>query len=450
MAASFRASGLASGLDTATLIEGLVKLEARPIDLVKGRQKAAEAQLSALGDLISKLQALQSAARALGDHGPLALKATTSATGFTAVAAPGAQAGTYDISVGTLAVAAKARSQTFASATSAVTGGTLTLGVQGQSYNITISDGAALSDVATAINASGAPISATVLTTSNGAVLSLVNRNTGHPVGQDPSTALTISEVSTGMAGQSLGLSVTQPAVNATFQIDGMPFERTTNEVTDALPNVTLSLKKGGTAAEPLSLAQDVEGTAQSLQKFVDAYNAVAKLVHTAMNTTASTNRGTTLAGDAGVRSVQRHLHKLVSGDVAGLTGTVRALADLGIETARDGTISLDRATLEKALARDPDGVTRVFTQGSTGVGDAVDALVDVFTASGDGVLVSARKSMQDRIAQLQDDVERMQLRVDQFQENLVRQFAAMEKVVSGLRSISDFLVNQSNQENKS
>jgi len=74
-------------------------------------------------------------------------------------------------------------------------------------------------------------------------------------------------------------------ARNALFTIDGLDFERQVNTVTDAIPGVTLTLKKGATApattgaVEDLVLSTDADASRTKLQKFVDAYNGVMSLV---------------------------------------------------------------------------------------------------------------------------------------------------------------------------
>jgi flagellar hook-associated protein 2 len=63
---AFRASGLASGLDTTNIVNELVKIESRTIDIARRQQDAFKSQLSALGEVMSKLSSLRTAATGLG------------------------------------------------------------------------------------------------------------------------------------------------------------------------------------------------------------------------------------------------------------------------------------------------------------------------------------------------------------------------------------------------
>lgn len=448
MQPTFSAGGLASGLDTNTIIDKLVQLESTPLDLLRRRQTALRSQVSALGDLASGLSSLESAARSLGDGGILSLQATAHNTSF--AAAPGTRAapGRYSIRVDALAAAAKARSQAFASPVAPVTGGTLTLTVLGQVYSVSIPDGAALSDVALAIRQSGAPVSATVLSDGAQSFLSLTNRDTGYPIGGAPGAALSISEATTGVLGQPLSAAVVQTAQNASLTVDGLALTRTANTVADAIPGIALTLQAAGGVAEDLVVATDPGATEARLQQFVDAYNAVMRGVQKQLGVTDKTQRASTLAGDSAVRSLQTRMQGLVSSVVPGLAG-VRSLADLGVRTARDGSLSVDSDTLSAALARDSAAANALFSTASAGVADSVSRLVQRYVNPVDGILTARQSGLGGSIKQMDQDADRLQARIDGYRAGLMAQFAAMEQVVSSLKAISSFLLQQQTTSSK-
>ena len=55
MDSTFRAGGLASGLDTNSIIDQLVSIESTPLSLLRKRQTGIRTQISTLGDLASRL-----------------------------------------------------------------------------------------------------------------------------------------------------------------------------------------------------------------------------------------------------------------------------------------------------------------------------------------------------------------------------------------------------------
>jgi len=438
--ARFRAGGLASGLDANAIIDQMVALEKRPIDLMAARQDALKMQVSLLGDLASRLSTLRAAAIRLKRDGVLKLSTNSTPSTFSVTPTTGGSAGRYSVEVQALAQAAKARSAGFVPGTDVVRGGTLDLNVRGSAYTVTLTDGMALSEVATAINQTGAPVSAVVLSDGARDYLSVTARDTGYPVGGAPGDALAITEMSTGSLGQPLGLAITQAATNATVVVDGLTMTRTTNDVLGAVPGVRLSLQRPG-AAEDVVVGYDTAQTKKNLDSFVSAYNGVLKLVQGELDVSASANRARTLAGDSVVRSVQAALQRVVSTTVSGL-GTVRALADLGVQTNRDGTLSIDDAKLAAAVAREPASVDALFSTASTGLGDVVDALVDQYIAPTSGLVTTRKDGLNQNIRRLDETLERMNVRLDGYRKNLIAQFSAMETVVSGFKAIGNYLVN--------
>jgi len=437
----FRAGGLASGIDSNSLIDQLIKLESRPIDLLRTQQSGMRTQISTLGNLISSLSSLTTAAQDLATGGALATKIEGEATGFVATSGSGATASQHSVQVNNLAAAAISRSAAFASATAPVNGGTLTLDVQGTEYEVTIADGTSLSDVAFAIRQSGAPVSATVISDGTSHYLSIMNNETGHPLTGTPADALTITENYTGSGGQNLTFATAQAAENAQVTVDGLVINRTSNSIGDIIPGVTLSLKAETAANETLVIGNDNTTTASNIQKFVDAYNSALGIIQSQLQASSTTNRATTLAGDAAVRSLQRSLQGLVTTTVG--SASVRSLADIGVKSERDGTLKLDSTALQTAIGRDASAVNSLFADATEGLGEVTKAMAERYTNSTDGILHSRRGGIEDNIERIDDQIANMELRLDARRQTLIAQFTAMERVVAQLRSTGDFLNQQ-------
>jgi flagellar hook-associated protein 2 len=433
----FRAGGLASGLDTNAIVDQLVKLESRPLDQLRARQTGLKTQISALADIVSKLSALSTAAADLATNGVLGAKAVSSNDAFTATPGADAVGGRYSVEVLQLARASKWRSLPFASGATHPAG-KLQLTVQGTTYaEITVTAGMTLSDVAYEIRRQGAPVSATVLNDGTSSYLSVTARDTGLPASGAALTVAFTPDVPPAPGDPAL-YAETEAARNASFRVDGLLFSRRSNTVSDALAGTTLTFKTEGGPAEDLVLATDLDATKARLQKFVDAYNDVMKLVQRQLAPSKTTDRGSSLAGDGSVRALQSKLQAVLTAQVGG--GAVRSLADLGVETARDGSLSIDGDTLSKAVERDPAAVNALFSTGTAGVSALVKQLVDLQTRASDGVLTSRKAGLDDTVRRLDAQAETLQRRIESFRQNLIRQFTAMEETVSGLKSIGNFL----------
>ena len=224
----FTAGGLASGLDTNTIVDKLVALEQAPITKNTAYQAALTVQISAIGDLTSKIKALATAATSLG-KGVSANNVTTVPAGIGAVAGVGAMPGNYSITVSSVASSARARSTAFTSANDTVAGGDLKLHIQGVATTITIAANSDLGSVVKQINQSGNPINAAVVSDGTHLYVSLTNRNTGKPIGSGDTGGLTIDSDPTG-----LGLTVTKNATNAVVKVDDLTVESQTNDISTA------------------------------------------------------------------------------------------------------------------------------------------------------------------------------------------------------------------------
>jgi flagellar hook-associated protein 2 len=446
MEAKFRAGGLMSGMDTNSIIDQLVSIETQPLNKLRQRQTGLRSQVSQLADIASKVSGLSIAAQKLSTSGVLAAKTVSTNTSFSATTDSNAIGGRYSVDVETLATSAKFLSQTgYASGSAAVRGGTLNLNVKGKAYDpITIADGASLSDVALQINQAVSEVSAAVVFDGSSYYLSITNRETGFKVGQPPESALSVSMNVTGTAGQPLAMQSKVTATNAKLVVDTLSIEQESNEISGVIPGTTLSLKAPG-AAEDLVLSTDSTATATNLQTFITAYNDVYKLVQQNLAITQDSSRNGTLAGDSTLRKLQNDMQRLLTKQVTGLSG-VSSLADIGIKTERDGTLSLNTSRLQSAMAANPLNVNLIFSTATEGIGAAAKALSNTYTNGIDGLLVSRQNGLKNNIKSMDTQLASMQLRIDGYKDKLISQFTAMEKVMAQFKSIGTFLTQQSQQ----
>ena len=436
---AFSFGGLASGLDTNAIIDGLVQIESIRMGQLNERKLGIKSKIGAIGLVSSKLSALSTAATKLGDEGVRASKITSTNQDFTATSDTTAVAGRFSVVVQQTAVAAKARGAAFTSEFSQAKEGTLSLGVDGANYDITIGPSDSLEDVVANINASDAPVSAAILDDGTSKYLSISRLSTGHQIGQPASSALTISESYTGTVGTELGLSVVTTAKNAKLTVDGLAMERTDNTITGAVPGATLTLTGASNSAEDLVISNDSAGTQKRLQDFVDNFNEVLGLLDSKLNPTPGDDPNYSLAGDSSLRFLRGALGGVITGTVSSLTA-VRSLVDIGVASQRDGQLTLDATKLDEAIAKDPDAVNRLFSDTTDGIAKVLADLETAYTDSKTGILSAREDGLDSTLDQIDESILRYQDSIDRYRQRLVNQFAAMEGIVSGLNGVSSFL----------
>jgi len=459
--ASFRFSGLATGLDTAALVEAFLQLERRPLDLVEERKEGLEKQQSLFRDLNTRLLALRDAARALDNQNPglsgptldeefLAYSAASSDEGVvTASANSNAAVGSTPIRVLSLASVARRVTTAFSSDTDAIasSGDTLSIDYGGdETIDITVgAAGASLRDLRDLVNAdpnNGGEVRAEVLFDGSAYRLIVSGGRTG--ADNDVAVATTIpGEGSNPFLDVALG----QDAADASLEVLGIPVTRPSNEIDDVVPGVTLQLRGTTDALDSgdvvqLDVTRDDEAIAGKLQGLVDAYNDVRDFVDRQSAFDEEAGRAGPLSGDATIRGIERAVQKVVGDQYVFADNAFGFLSQIGVTFDRDGRLGLDGEALAAALEDDAIGVRELLAGGGSGDGiaTALARALEPVTRSGDGNLAVRDTSFDDRIADVERQIERYETRLTQREESLVRTFTALESTVSRLQSQSGFL----------
>lgn len=172
-------SGLASGIDTSSIITQLTTVAQKPIKLLQSKDDGFNGQLASWQQFNSSLSSLQSAADTL--NSPATFSAATATSSNTAVASittlPGATLGDHSVTVMQVAQAQKVVSASVASGSTALgKAGSFTL----NGKTISVSNTDALTDISVKINAAQAGVSATVVNVGpNDFRLTLSSNQTG-------------------------------------------------------------------------------------------------------------------------------------------------------------------------------------------------------------------------------------------------------------------------------
>jgi len=432
--------GVGSGIDTESIISGLVSASRTPLTRVQTQNTqvgSALSTMSDIGNLLSKFKDAVSALDTVQEVG--SFKATSDSKAVVATAAGGAQPGSFKIEVGKLASAYKAYSNNLgiSQATQALgQSGTLGLSVGGKSVNLSISATDTIDQVMSKINASGLRVSASSF--FDGTSFRMQLR------GLDSGTENDVAVTETGTSfGFNVAANVKSRGQDAEFTVDGFAVTSKTNQVQGVLSGVTLALTEVTTTPATVSIESDKEGFSTKLKTLVDSYNAVINKIHTEAGFGSIKASNAELSGDSALRSITSRLSQTLTQTVG--TGKFQTLRSIGVELNNNGTLKLNQSVLDKALAEDPEAVTKVLagndatTGGVSGVMDNMAKLAtDILSAKGtiatrkDG-LTARQKSLTDRA-----DIE--QRRLDRMEEMLRKQFTEMDSLVASTRNQGNFL----------
>jgi flagellar hook-associated protein 2 len=377
--------GVGSGIDIKSLVDSLTAADRAPKDAaIKQREDLNTAKISSLAEIANGIDTFASALSGLIGGGSLFSQPSVSDTSIvSATTIAGTQLGSLS---GQLEVVQLAKLQSLQSAsldaTAAVGQGDLTLTTANGSFTVTIdSSNDSLTGLAAAINAKNAGVAASIVTDSNGARLVLKGA-TG------AANAFTLSVPAGTTSGLerfaydpnvAAGMSLAQGAQDAIVRLDGVEVARNSNSFNDLIAGVQIDLKRAAPGSlVSLGVTRPTAAIKQAMGDFVSAYNELESIISKAISAGQSGQDGGALRNDLSVRELQRQLAKLPSTTLSS-TGSIKTLAEIGIGTNRDGTLSLDSARLDTALAQDPGGVEGLFNPGQY----SSDANVSILSAVG-------------------------------------------------------------------
>jgi flagellar hook-associated protein 2 len=427
--------GVGSGIDTESIISGLVAASRGPINRVQlqsTQTQSAVSSMSDIGGLMAKLKESLLALDTVQEVGSFKVESTDKA--IVATASGNAQPGSFSVKVTQLASAYKAYSEPLGITQSNQAlhqSGTLSLSIGSETANVDIDDGDTLDQVMGKINSSGLRVSASSVFDGTKFRLQLRGLDTGLE-----------NDVSVSEAGTTLGFALNEKGrgKDAEFTVDDIAVKSKTNQVQGVLSGVTLALTATTPEAVTISVSSDATGFEAKLKTLVDSYNAVITKVNAEAGFGSIKASNPQLSGDSTLRSLTSRMSSTLTRTVG--TGKFQTLRSIGIELNNNGTLKLNSTKLQAALGEDPDAVTRVLAGDDKTVAGFADVLAGVATdlLSANGAITTRREGLTARQRLLTDRQALEQRRLDRMEETLRKQFTQMDQVVSLNQSQMSFL----------
>lgn len=442
--------GLVSGLQTAQIIDSLMRVEAAPQNALKQSLTKRQSEAGAFRAIASKVDVLKTAAEALTKaEGWSVVKTTSSASSVSVTPSPTATASSLTFSVDTVAATHSLISGGSWASTADPYGGAVPLTVLNKdgSTRGTITPGGTgtLADVVKAVNASGLGLQASTVQTAPGQYRLQVTAATS---GAEQEFSLTGSGTfSTVTQGADASLKVGTGA--GAFTVTSP-----TNEFKGVLDGVVITVTKPESDVS-VKVVADPDALATKVQSLVDAANAALSEAR-GYTSASATGRGM-LAGDPAIRSMVSNLTQAVTNAV----GTLGSAGSAGIQIDRNGKVTFDKAKFAAAYASDPSRTQALVmgtpggngADGLSGTGDDVAAvpgvagrLMSVAAAATDkttGFLVLAAQGKDSTVSDLQKRVEAWDDRLSARRLTLQRQFTSMETILQRNSSQSSWLSGQ-------
>jgi len=481
-------SGIASGLDTQSIIKSL--LDARKIGLrpLESKIDQNDKETAAYDEIKSKLKKFQDAVKDFQTASGAAIqkKATSSNTEIVGVtASTGAQASSTTItSVTSLAKAATlsfadrftADDQPIAAGLAAPVDITVTVGIGGaaRTATVSVSSTTTLSQIVAGINDQ----------MSGYAVASVVNTGTIAA----PQYGLLINGQKTGVQDGSLSVIVPpelqaqgffaappslDQATDAVFNVQGLgEIRRATNSVSGLIPGLTFDIKKISEEDVLVNVTTDKERTSQKIQAFIDAFNdlvtysrANSEVKRVVVGENAGNIFGTLARSTVDERAIAE-IKGVISSTFSGVDGSyVQTAADIGISieakgstsasgetTAFGGTYKFNRAergtdankkwSFEEAMERDPAAVEKLLNRIADNLtSEASNGVTLVYTRL-NGLIDNSKSANEEENKTHQDRIERLNRSIAAQEATLKKVFTNLETTIGRLNSGSAALTS--------
>jgi flagellar hook-associated protein 2 len=431
-------TGLGSGLDINGMVTKLVAAEGQaPTARLTATGTKLKTDLSSLGLLKSALANFQTSVQVLKNvptfQGHTATSSNTAS--FTATADNTAVPVNYPVIVEALAQSDIKRSATFASDTALVGTGTLAINLGAKNFNVTTSAATTLAGLRDLINQA---------TDNPGIQASIIKVS-------DTDSRLTLSSSVPG-ATNTIGISTTtlpnlatltpvQTAADAKFSVGGLSLTRSSNTISDAIPGVTLSLVKLDPTGGNLTIDVDKSAARSSIDSFITAYNALNSTITSLSSYNATTKTAGPLFSDSALLSVQNQVRQALSTSISGGVAGFSSLVDIGITKDKSGVLSLDATKFTKAVTTNFAAISTLFTS-SNGVAVKLNNVLTSALATG-GTISARETGVNNKIAALAKEQTALNVTLAASQARYLKQFNAMDNIMSQFQSTSSFLTQQ-------
>ena len=373
-----------SGMNTADIVTSLVDSERLPqLERIEKYENQTENRISAYGVLKNDIKDFRDTIRTIKNTNAashIGSSSNTTIATFTTTGSTGTENIDSSLVVSSLASTHTLVTGEYSSSGSTVGAGSLVIDfgtwsttsstndtfTANSESSVTINTSATttLTQLRDAINNATDNAEATILYNGSGYVLvikGLSGASNELRVTPDPSSSSDLIN-NYSYTTSTKNLTQTADGSDASFTIDGISMTRSSNTITNLFKGYTLELEATSSSAINISSSQNLSSIENLLNTFTENYNTVYLNIHNMTTTSMSSDESAgPLSGDSLARSIQRELRSFTSKSIVGYENGPYSLSLLGIQTNRDGTLSLNPNTLKKSFEANPIIVDAIF-----------------------------------------------------------------------------------------
>jgi flagellar hook-associated protein 2 len=233
-----------------------------------------------------------------------------------------------------------------------------------------------------------------------------------------------------------LGLVETSQAQDALLAVGGSEngggvlVASNSNTFTNVVDEFSLTIASTSTTPVTISVTANDETLSNQVKSFVEQYNRVIDKVRELTRFDAKANSVGLLFGSSAVMRIESSFGQLFSARQSG-SGSVRSLAQLGVQFNESGKLDFDQTKLRNAIENDRQGVENFFRAETTGFSARAKVVADNLAGVNSGALLNRSNTLQSKIEQNLQRIDLLSGRLDKQRERLLKQFNGMEAAIA-------------------
>jgi flagellar hook-associated protein 2 len=368
-----------SGLNTSEIIESIVEAERAPkANIIETAKEKRTVAISGLGQVKTDLETFTGALDEINGNTGLAVSQVGTSVSLEITDAATATAFSNNITVTSLAAAhTLAFNNSYSSETAVIGTGTLTFSFgtwdasnsftansDRTSSTITVnSSNNTLAGLRETINSADMDVTASILKTGTSSYSLVLKSKEGANHAMRIVAAPDPADSGLGTLGYAaVDTDIrTVDATNAALTLDGVSISRESNVISDLVEGVTLTLKSTTSGEETITAAYDTEKATTTMQTFVDKLSALGKTLDDVSSRGMDGRDAGALAGDPLIKVLRDQIRRLTSNPITGFGDTSIYLADYGVTTNLNGTLSLDTTVFQKKYQANPGDFSAII-----------------------------------------------------------------------------------------
>lgn len=227
-----------------------------------------------------------------------------------------------------------------------------------------------------------------------------------------------------------------QPASNASFDYNGIAITRPTNEITDLVNGVTVSLKQDQTTSSNIAITQNKTEISTEMSLMVQSYNTLVSNISDMTVYDKAAGKVGVFNGDNYIKSITRELNRVMTS----VDSSGKSLVDYGIDIDRNGVMSFDSATFDTKMTQDPTSLQKFFSGSyangvdTPGIFDTLYDKMKSYTSSNKS-LDTYQANLNKTLDKLNKDRATMTAKLDTRYEIMTKQFSAYDAIISKINS---------------